>query len=224
MRRSLSKIWTLSRAGMFCLIITTLGTGLTHAFEKLTEAQAWIYDRDHLTGTTNGQIINYLYSSRDQDSSVVEDTVSLSIVAEHDSGLRDVEVDFLSAERHLPLPAFSDFRGNPVIIAMLEHIAQNMSSHSGGGALYFRNRIRDALASEEIELQSRTASYNDIEYETTLITFYPFINDDRLRDDDIIRESRFSIELSDDIPGSVLNVTVLAKRETGLFERTLSLE
>lgn len=217
-------LWPLARAGILIFLSIALSTGLANAFEELTQAQTLIYDKDHLSGTSKGQTLDYQYISKDHDLPEIDDSASVSILAAHDNGLRDVKVDFLSDERRLPLPTFSEFRGNPVIIAMLEHIAQNMSSHSGGGALYFRNRIRDALASEDIELEKSSAEYNNDEYETTRITFYPFVNDTHLRADDLIRESRFSIELSDDIPGSVLSVAVSAQRDSEIFERELSLK
>ncbi len=195
----------------------------SNAFEGLNEAQSWIYDRSHLSNTTAGQTLNYSYEGEDAVSDSINDKASLSIVAKRDDETRDVTISFLTGERHLPLPPFSGYRGNPVIIAMLEHIAQTMSSQSGGGALYFRNRIRDSLAGSDVALEAHTMKYADKEYSGTRLTFYPFLNDEYLGTDNVLRQSRFSIELSDEIPGGVFSVQVSATRNSDVFERSLSL-
>ncbi|MFK7996864.1 MAG: hypothetical protein AB8B87_22190 [Granulosicoccus sp.] len=205
------------------LLALALTAGQASAFDKLNEAQTWIYDHGHLANTTEGQVLNYRYASQDDALPRVSDEASISITGMHEDGRRDVKIDFLSDERRLPLPPFTGFRGNPVIIAMLEHIAQSISSETGGGALYFRNRIRDALASSDVEMEERKINYNDNEVIATRITFYPFINDQHIGSNELVRESRFSIDLSDDIPGGVLSVEVKASRDAQVFERTLSL-
>ncbi|MFK7859912.1 MAG: hypothetical protein AB8B64_13875 [Granulosicoccus sp.] len=211
-----------------CLSISTLiaillMAGQSNAFDKLTEAQTRIYNHGHLANTSEGEVLSYSYSSQDDALPGVKDEASVAITATHEDGRRDVQVDFLSDERYLPLPPFSGYRGNPVIIAMLEHIAQSISAQTGGGALYFRNRIRDALASEDVKLEELKISYKDSEFDATRITFYPFVEDEHLSANELVRQSRFRIELSDDVPGGVVKVEVNASRDAELFERTLSL-
>lgn len=205
------------------LLLVAWSTQQSNAFEGLNEAQSWIYDRSHLSNTTAGQTLDYSYKGEDSSSVEINDRASLSIVSKHDDDTRDVEISFLTGERHLPLPPFSGYRGNPVIIAMLEHIAQTMSAQSGGGALYFRNRIRDSLAGSDVVLESHNIRYADKEYSGTRITFHPFLNDEYLGIDNVLRQSRFSIELSDEIPGGVFSVQVLATGNSDVFERSLSL-
>lgn len=210
----------------FCfsiLLTAALLSERAFAFDKLTEAQAWIYDRNHLANTSQGQILTYHYAGHDHNAQGIDDKAIVSITGTHDDGRRDIDITFLSDERHLALPSFSGYRGNPVIIAMLEHIAQSISSQTGGGALYFRNRIRDALASENVELEEHKIQYNDNEVDGTRITFYPFVSDEYLAANELIRQARFRIFLSDDVPGGVYSVQVKANHDTQVFERTLSL-
>lgn len=209
--------------GISTLLVAVMTTGQANAFDELNEAQTLIYDHGHLANTSQGQTLNYSYTSEDEITSNVTDKASVSITAALDEGRRDVEIDFLSDERHLPLPKFSGYRGNPVIIAMLEHIAQSISSQTGGGALYFRNRIRDAIASEDVEVEERKISYKDSEFDATRITFYPFTNDQYIGSNELMSVSRFSIDLSDDVPGGVFMVQVKASHDAQVFERTLTL-
>ena len=209
-----------------CLAIIVLCSASAMAFEKLTEAQSLIYDRGHLANTEQGQILNYRLvgeGARDEQAPSFEDQASVTVKATYEDGRRDVEIDFLTDERHIALPPFSGYRGNPIIIAMLEHIAQSMSARSGGGALYFRNRIRDAIASENVELQEKSTSYNNGDILATVLTIHPFVKDQHLAADDLLRQASIDIELSDDIPGGVVSVAVTARQNDEVFERLLSL-
>lgn len=218
MQKLASTLITLS----VCLI--ALSITQANAFDELNKAQSWIYDRNHLANTTEGQTLTYDYVGADGGAEQeIADQASVMVVAEHDDGRRDVEVDFLSDERHIALPPFQGFKGNPVIIAMLEHIAQSMSAHSGGGALYFRNRIRDSLASEEVEMKQTSISLAGNEYDATSLTFYPFVGDEHLADNELMKATKFSIELSDDVPGGVISVQVSSRTDGEIFERKLSL-
>ena len=227
MRRTQSDATYLLRPYVWtCLAIIMLCSASAMAFEKLTEAQSLIYDRGHLANTEQGQILNYRLvgeGARDEQAPSFEDQASVTVKATYEDGRRDVEVDFLTDERHIALPPFSGYRGNPIIIAMLEHIAQSMSARSGGGALYFRNRIRDAIASENVDLQEKSTSYNNSDILATVLTIHPFMKDQHLAADDILRQASIDIELSDDIPGGVVSVAVTARQNDEVFERLLSL-
>jgi len=212
---------------LICGFLALILTGQSAlAFERLTEAQEWIYDRGHLANTQMGQTLNYLLVGENTGADlppVIEDKASLAVLATFDDGRRDVELEFLSGDRHIALPTFSGYRGNPIIIAMLEHIAQSMSTKSGGGALYFRNRIRDALASPDVQLLEHKASYQDEEYTATRLILHPFAGDQHLEEDDVLRQAVISIELSDGVPGGVISVAVSARQDNQVFERSLSL-
>lgn len=222
LKRSISK--HAMKTGALLSVFWLLTATNSLAFDKLTEAQAWIYDRSHLANTTDGQVLVYGYTGVDNDAPIADDKTTLSITAAHENDRRDVELEFLSGEQNLPLPPFSGFRGNPIIIAMLEHIAQNLSEQTGGGALYFRNRIRDALASEQVVLSKASIEYANKQLSSTVLTFSPFKADEYLGTHPIFRESEFTIQLSDDAPGGVISVQVSARAGDEVYERHLSLQ
>lgn len=215
---------SLSAVGLYSILMIALINPQANAFDELNEAQSWIYDHNHLGNTSEGQTLSYSYIGDDGGAEQqIADKASVMVVVAHEDGRRDVEVDFLTDDRRLELPPFQGFRGNPVIIAMLEHIAQSMSTHSGGGALYFRNRIRDALASKDVVLKQSAVSVAGKEYDATSLTFYPFIGDEHLADNELMKATMFNIELSDDVPGGVISVQVSSRTEDEVFERKLLL-
>lgn len=208
-------------------VLVCLGAvpGIAQAFEGLTPAQNLVYGTAHLSNTVAGQQINYRYQSRTAADGVIDDRAVLSIEKSHDNEKRDVALNFLSEERHLALPDFTAFRGNPVIIAMLEHIAQSFGRETGGGVLYFRNRIRDALAEESIRAEPVTVAYHDEAVEALRIVFSPFIGDVYLAEKPEYTSAAFSITLSDSVPGGVFRVAVLSRQnDVFYFEREIVIE
>lgn len=203
--------------GLLCLTTAS-------AFDQLSEAQSLIYDTGHLANTREGQQIVYDYESYGTDDARLEDHATLTVSKALDEGRRDVELSFLSEERHLALPPFPGYRGNPIIIAMLEHIAQSMGADTGGGALYFRNRIRDALADEKLTVEDGEASYAGNSIATRSLAFRPFVDDAYLGSSSLYRNTEFSIQFSDQVPAGVLKITVHAESDGEQFHRLLSLK
>ncbi|MGQ7847706.1 hypothetical protein ACUNV4_24650 [Granulosicoccus sp. 3-233] len=215
----------MTRFSAVVLLSVLLCLGPANAFDQLSQAQSLIYDTSHLANTHEGQQIDYRYESIDTGDARLQDKTTLTVSKTLPEDRRDVEVNFLSAERHMALPPFQGYRGNPVIIAMLEHIAQSMGSDTGGGALYFRNRIRDALADAELTVEESEASYAGSQLNTRKLTFRPFMNDTFLGgDSSFYRNTEFSIRFSDQVPAGVLAITVHAESDEALFHRQLSLE
>jgi hypothetical protein len=200
-------------------------TGTAHSFENLTSAQNLVYGTAHLSNTVAGQQINYRYSSQVAMGDIIIDRVSLSIKETHKDNRRDVVLDFLSAERHMPLPDFDDFRGNPVIVAMLEHIAQSFGRETGGGALYFRNRIRDGLAKKSTQIEQITVGYSDTTIGATRVLFSPFAGDVYLVEKPEYTQANFTITLSEDVPGGVVGIAVKSSQnDITYFKREIVIE
>lgn len=191
------------------------------AFETLTPAQTQIYDYPHLSGTKENMSIAYRYSGTSPED--ITDTVKIHIGKEN-AERRDVEVDFLTAERRMHLPPFPGYRGNPVIIVMLEHIAQTFGKISGGGALYFRNRIRSSLAEKELEVISSKQQLNGQTIEIRTISFKPFQSDPNLAATPHLQEAVLSIKLSDDILAGLQQISIESPKPEGAqpFKQTLT--
>ncbi|MBX2885467.1 MAG: hypothetical protein KTR32_36270 [Granulosicoccus sp.] len=215
-----TSIQTLGRAPVAALLLTL---GMTFgapslAFNELNEAQTWIYDTAHLANTTEGQVIEYRYENQIKGQETIEDSVSLSVAKTYDEGKRDVSLEFLSDARRLPFPDFTAFRGNPVIIATLEHIAQNLAEQSGGGVLSFRNRIRDGLV-KEVAISQENSQLNDASIDTTVLRFRPFIDDPRVGRQPEYSNAEFSIAFSEAVPGGVVSVAVESTTDKDFFYR-----
>lgn len=180
------------------------------AFEDLNEPQTLIYDTSHLARTEAGTSISYLYMSKDTEAGeTLEDKVVLSIHKERDEARRDISVDFLTGEWKIALPDFDNYRGNPVVIGMLEHLAQSLGRDTGGGVLYFRNRIRDQLANDDVKVirsSSTLESAGGDEINKVEFTISPLSNDPYVAERRDLTESVITLAFSEDVPGSLLSI------------------
>jgi len=179
---------------------------VVHAFDDLNAAQTLVYDRPHLAGTRAGDEIVYRYAASVGGATAVDDRATLAVDAESDAERRDVTLDFLHDERRLELPPFERYRGNPVLIAMLEHVAQSLAASAGGGALYVRNRIRDGFAREDTRIEEGRVLHDGTEISTVALSFEPFSDDAFLGRRPGYRDATIRIVLSDDVPGGVLAI------------------
>ena len=214
----------LRRALLLCASTCAAGA---HAFDAdaLNEAQSLIYERPHLAGTAAGDELRYAWtaSGSGAERGEVTDRATLTVAAAHEDGTRDVRLDFLSGERRLALPDFDGWRANPVLLAAFERFAQDFASASGGGggALYFRNRMRDALAgapsTEAVELE-----FGGARVAATRIEFAPFADDPYVGSRPGFADAVVRLELSDAVPGGVLSAAV--ESAGGPYRRELRLD
>jgi len=200
------------------LLVATITSA--HAFDELSEAQTWVYEHPHMANTEAGQSIAYRYLRTSADEEPIEDIASLTVASAYDDNRRDISLEFLSDERRVPLPDFPGFRGNPVIIAMLEHIAQSIGSDTGGGVLYFRNRIRDALAGDQVAIEETALEVADAQISATVLAFSPFVGDPYLAEHPDYLDARFEVALSDEVPGGVVSISMESKREEETLMRS----
>ena len=208
-----------------------LGAAAAHAFEAeaLNDAQALIYETPHLASTEAGDELGYAWTARAGDAAAETDRATLTVAAAHADGTRDVTLDFLSGERRLELPDFDGWRANPVLLAAFERFAQDFASDAGSGALYFRNRMRDALA-DAPTTEAVTLDYGGRSVEATRIEFAPFANDPYVGARPAFARAVVRLELSEAVPGGVLSAAVesgageAGAGAPGAYRRELRLE
>jgi len=193
----------------FCLVVMPINVT---AFDELNEPQTLIYDTDHLSKTQAGSTIMYVYEKLQADEAPLKDEVVLSIKKTRDENRRDVSVNFLSGDFKLHLPDFDNYRGNPVIIGMLEHLAQSMGYDSGGGALYFRNRIRDQLASKDVTVNKRSddEAIADQKISVSEFSFAPLKNDPYVADKPDLINSTVTLTFSEAVPGYLVSIVYVS--------------
>lgn len=208
------------------LLLSAASTKNALASDELNRVQTLIYGTAHLTRTSAGQDLVYRYESTESDGTdtlaTVTDTVTLSVIKQLDENRRDLSIDFLTEERRMALPDFPGFKGNPVIIAMLEDVSRYLGNDTGGGVVYFRNRIRDAMATEAASVEQTKITFGGKAIDGHRIDISPFSGDTYLTRWPELLDTTITIELSDSIPGSLVRIDVASAPDGELsFKRQL---
>jgi hypothetical protein len=180
----------------------------------LSPAQLALFETDHLKMIERAQRLDYRFTRETSDTPAgIADRVALDLRPRND-GSKDIFANFLSGERHKSFPPLIGFRGNPLVMYFLERDVEEMRRQTGGAAVYFRNRIRNALVDQaqlravEVEREGRTLS-------ATEITLHPFRDDARLGAHPWLQNKRYRFVLSDAVPGSLYEIGSEAPGESG---------
>jgi hypothetical protein len=180
----------------------------------LSPAQVALFESEHLRNIDAPTRLEYRFSH--EPATPAEryvDRVLLDLRPRPD-GAKDIWVDFLSAEHHVPYPPLAGFHGNPTLMYFLERDVNQMRSATGGAATYFRNRIRRALV-DAAQLQPVEVSWQGKEEKAVEITLAPFRNDPHLASLPGMTEKRYRFVLCDTVPGTILEVGTEVPGETG---------
>lgn len=191
----------------------------------LSPAQIALFESNHLKNVTHDTVLDYSFEHRGGASGDFQDKVTARVGKAETDGKKEVAVTFLTGNRELQIPAVSQFYGNPLLMAFLQHDVAEMRRATGGSELYFRNRIREAFIDRaritpvEIVLDGRKVPAQEI----VIKPFPGEVHMDRFPD---FLEKTYHFVLSDAVPGTIYRIgTSVPKPEPGAnkpFEETLT--
>jgi hypothetical protein len=171
----------------------------------LSPAQIALFESDHMHGVEGRAALSYAFRHEEAgDAKDYADHVSLDVRPRSD-GKKDVWIDFLTGDHHVPYPPAIDFRGNPVLMFFLERDVQEMHKLTGGAAAYFRNRIRDAFV-DRATVRETTVETAGGQAPGTEITLLPFNKDPRLAVLPGWKDKSYRFVLSDKVPGTIYEI------------------
>jgi hypothetical protein len=208
-------------------IVLALGTALAAAPARgeeqgLTPAQTALFESDHLRAIERPVRLDYRFEHQGQDP--YQDKVTAEIREVRPDGRKNVWVDFLSGSREMHFPPAIGYRGNPVLMYFLEHDVLEMHQATGGAALYFRNRIRQAFL--DAEMHPVTITLDGEQRRGTEIVIAPFEHDPNIARFPAFAKKTYRFVLSDAVPGTIYRIsTAVPAAEPGargLFEESMT--
>ena len=176
----------------------------------LSAAQIALFESDHLKNIEHPGRLEYRFNrdaesdAKDKAGGSYADRVDLDIRPRADRK-KDIWVDFLSGEHHMPFPPLAGFQGNPVLMFFLEHDVEEMQRHLGGAASYFRKRIRDAFV-DRAQLKPVELMRDGKVASGTEITLTPFTDDPRIAAFPDLKNKLYRFVLSDCVPGGIYEI------------------
>ncbi|HTZ78427.1 MAG TPA: hypothetical protein VMC10_10980 [Stellaceae bacterium] len=209
--------WTTALLAVLPIVGMSAAAAADDAPPSLSPAQIALFESDHLKGIEHPERLEYRYrresTTTGSPDAAFSDRVDLDVRPRED-GKKDVWVDFLSGNRHQPFPPLMGFRGNPVLMFFLEHDVDEMNRETGGAAVYFRNRIRQAFV-DRAQMKQVEIPHDGTEVAATEITLTPFKDDPNLAPFPGVADKRYRFLISDAIPGSIYEIDATVPGNAG---------
>ena len=113
---------------------------------NVSEANQLLFGTDHLESITEPVRLVYDFKRTGILGKSFDDEVFVNIKKVLPSGRKNISFRFLTGKNKIRFPSANGVKLNFVFQAFLENDVRQMQRQTGGNALFFRNRIRHALA------------------------------------------------------------------------------
>ncbi|WP_020396720.1 hypothetical protein [Thiolinea disciformis] len=193
--------------------------------ESFSKANQALFLSPHFKAVKQaGQLVYDVLELRD-DQTQIKDSVSLDIKFEQQHML--VQSTYLSGQRQLWVPEFTDPEGNPVLMWFLQSDTNEMARQNGGQWRHFQKYIKLALENEAL-YETVQVPYRGQVYSGVHIHIQPYVNDPergRFAKPDFVN-AYYDFVLAEDIPGGIykLAMYVLPKGSSDVNRRIASRE
>lgn len=195
----------LRRGVLAALAAPALGAAGNTAEEEaarasLSPAQVLLFETPHLASVDPPLWLDYGFRREEAGKEPVVDTIRLAVRASPGrEGKRDVSAEFLTGPRALQYPPASGFGGNPLLLFALDRDTRELSAATGGTAMWFRNRFRQALVAAA-EPRPAEIEHDGRRLPATAVSLKPYAGEPRARR---YQERRYEFVLSEALPGWV---------------------
>lgn len=195
-------------AGLFALAAGLMLAGPAAATDdpaELSKANQVLYTTHHLESINEPVRLTYDFEKKGSLEDTFKDTVEVTVTKVRDTGRKDLSFRFLSGEHYVEFEPQHNFFGNPVFMLFLERDVREMDRLTGGSALYFRSRIRHALAGKA-KVEPVIFTFRGKEYEGTEISVQPYRDAELIDRFPRFEKKTYRFIVSKDIPGGFYKI------------------
>jgi hypothetical protein len=188
----------------------------------LSAAQIALFASNHLKSVLSPIVVQYSFDATAGTESFT-DAVAVGFEPRPD-GSKDIRVDFLSGDRHMPFAPVIGFNGNPVLMFFLEHDVAEMQKATGGSKAYFRNRIRRAFV-DGAESRAVAIAFDGKEERGIEITLVPFHDDPMIARFEKFQNKSYRFVLVEAVPGTIYQIATSVPAggtESGVMAATMT--
>ena len=168
-------------------------------------AQIALFETPHLQNVSHAETLDYRFV-RDGPGGFT-DRLAMHVLQVHPDSTKEVSFDFLTGARRVAYPELDNFRGNPLLLLVLERDAQEMKATLGLSATYFRNHIREAFV-DRATVDAATFPLAGHPVAARIVTVRPFAADSRLEHFPTVQSKTYSFVLSDSVPGTLAEMRI----------------
>ncbi len=171
----------------------------------LSPAQVALFETPHLQNVSQIETLDYKIV-RDGPGGFT-DKVALHVRGLRPDGAKDLSFDFLTGERRVAYPELDNFRGNPLLMLVLERDVLEMKATLGVSATYFRNEIRQSFVDRATIVDGEFV-LDGKAIPVKLLSVHPFEHDSRLERLPSVQSKSYLFALSDQVPGTIAEIRI----------------
>ncbi len=171
----------------------------------LSPAQVALFETPHLQNVGQPETLDYKIVRDGPDG--FTDTVAMHVRNLHPGGGKDVSFDFMTGTRRVAYPELDNFRGNPLVMLVLERDVLEMKATLGLSATYFRNEIRQSFVDRATIVDSNF-ELDGKSIPVKMLSVHPFADDSRLERLPTVQNKSYLFVLSDQVPGSIAEIRI----------------
>jgi len=171
----------------------------------LSAAQIALFETPHLQNVHQPETLDYSFVRNGPAG--FSDRVRMQVRQVHPDGSKDLRFAFLTGAHRIAYPDIDSFRGNPLLMLVLERDANAMKDALGLSATYFRNGIRRTFV-DQARIESAEITFEGRTIPARIITMQPFAQDRRLARLPTVQQKRYTFVLADGVPGSLAEIRI----------------
>ncbi len=188
-----------------------------------------LFERKHLGNVDAGQQLVYRFqrsvSKPDALGQPFSDDVKVLIKKIATDGTREVDVRVFTGERARDPQVIDGLTGNPILVVFLDRAVASYMAVAGGKIPYLKDRFRSALR-DRATLEPVKVKLGDKTVDGTRVSIQPYAGDPSASRMMGYENSRFSIVLSEAVPGQFIELSAVyenSKAEAPRFEERLAM-
>jgi hypothetical protein len=173
------------------------------AAPAISPAETLLFETDHLARIKGPTVLIYDFRKVSNVEPGFSDKVQLDVASSN--GKTSATLHFLTGKHQHDIPALENAHGNPVLLGFLERDIAEMKRLTGGSTVYFRKRVRMALA-EGAQIGKQSITYAGKSLPAQTVRIQPYLNDPmHARFEPYVHKTYLFI-VSDQVPGGVYQV------------------
>src|SRR3954447_18707778 len=185
----------------------------------LSPAQIALFETPHLRNLTRPATLRYSY--RRVGPAGFTDNVAIHLREINSDGTKNLTFDYLSGPQRVMFPPVDHFRGNPLLMLVLDRDVAAMKDALGVSANYFRNRIRESFVSAAT-MSDAAVQVDGGPTPARIVTVQPFAREARLERIASLQAKTYTFVLADAVPGMIAEIRIDTPEDPALHAPSMS--
>ena len=177
---------------------------------QFNAAEVLLWHADHLANIEEPVSLYYEFVKSGTFEEGFTDSVYLKILEINEDGSKNAMMEFFTAEKKQVVTPenVTNIKGNPTIGIYMQGDVYEMNRIANGHWRHFQKSIKISLRNDAV-VEPTTFKFNGKVYKGEKVFFSPYLNDPHRRDFEKFADKYYEFIFSDEIPGSLYQITTI---------------